>query len=92
LQIYLERCLFRLLQALSSTISRSQILHRRPFEGLRPDFLICTNLHGMLYNSATIISFVGLLAETTSTYKFCQKWIFSGVFVVTTVCAERFLG
>jgi len=73
LQIYLERCLFRLLQAFSSTISRLQILHCRPFKGLRPDFLICTNFHGILYTHYNHISFVGFSIEITSTYKLCQK-------------------
>lgn len=53
LQMYLERCLFRFLQAFSPTTSRSQILHCRLFKGLRPDFLINTNFHGILSNSIT---------------------------------------
>jgi len=55
LQMYLERCLFRFLQAFSPTISRLQILHRRLFRGLRPDFLINTNFHGTLSNSIITI-------------------------------------
>ena len=45
---YLERCLFRLLQASSSTISFSQILHFWPFKGLRLDFLTRINFQGIL--------------------------------------------
>jgi hypothetical protein len=46
--------LFRLLQASSSIIFFSQILHFLPFRGLRPDFLIRINFHGISYTSIRI--------------------------------------
>lgn len=69
LQTYLERCLFRFLQAFSSAISRSHILHRRPFEGLRPDFLTRINLQGMLsqLNNDDISQNLGLTRRASTT-------------------------
>ena len=74
LQIYLERCLFRLLQAVSSTISFSQILHFRPFKGSRPDFLTRTNFHGIL-NSSSKTEFYSLevFLKMICAYKLCQN-------------------
>ena len=74
LQIYLERCLFRLLQAFFPTISFSQILHFRPFKGLRPDFLTRINFHGILISSSTTEFYsLELFQEIIYAYKLCQN-------------------
>ncbi len=56
LHTYLTRCLFLFLQAFSPTRLRLQILHRRPFKGLWPHFLMNTIFHGMLSNSIQPLS------------------------------------
>jgi hypothetical protein len=69
LHTYFERCLFRLLQASSSTISFSQILHFRPFKGFLPDFLTRTNFQGIL---GTYVIFSDSL---NNLYKFVKTFV-----------------